>query len=69
MAGSLPLLSVQVATPPEIYEQPNSRWVADFIGEVNLIEGRLVAASSAGATIESADAGRIVAAAAPEGVH
>src|SRR5262249_30355024 len=26
---------VQVATPPEIYEQPNSRWVAEFIGDVN----------------------------------
>jgi putrescine transport system ATP-binding protein len=58
---------VQVATPPEIYEQPNSRWVADFIGEVNLLEGRLVAAGRAAATIESADAGRIAAAAAPEG--
>jgi putrescine transport system ATP-binding protein len=32
---------VQVAPPAEIYEQPNSRWVADFIGEVNLFEGRL----------------------------
>jgi putrescine transport system ATP-binding protein len=32
---------VQVATPSELYEQPNSRWVADFIGDVNLIEGRL----------------------------
>ncbi len=31
---------MQVAPPAEIYEQPNSRWVADFIGEVNLIEGR-----------------------------
>src|SRR5262249_22984684 len=31
----------QVATPAEIYEQPNSRWVADFIGDVNLIEGRV----------------------------
>ena len=29
----------QVATPFEIYEQPNSRWVAGFIGDVNLIEG------------------------------
>src|SRR5207253_3660125 len=28
---------VQVATPPELYEQPSSRWVADFIGDVNLI--------------------------------
>ena len=39
---------VQVATPPEIYEQPNSRWVADFIGDVNLIEGRVLAAPGAG---------------------
>src|SRR5579863_8155168 len=32
---------MQVAPPSEIYEQPNSRWVADFVGEVNLFEGRL----------------------------
>src|SRR5215469_12035636 len=50
---------VQVATPPEIYEQPNSRWVADFIGEVNLIEGRLLEAEGAAATVMSADAGRL----------
>jgi putrescine transport system ATP-binding protein len=31
----------QVAAPAEIYERPNSRWIADFIGEVTLIEGRL----------------------------
>jgi len=30
----------QVATPEALYERPNSRWVADFIGEVSLIEGR-----------------------------
>jgi len=30
---------VQVATPERIYEFPNSRYVADFIGDVNLIEG------------------------------
>ncbi len=30
---------VQVATPAEIYESPNSVYVADFIGDVNLIEG------------------------------
>jgi putrescine transport system ATP-binding protein len=33
---------MQVATPADIYERPNSRWVADFIGEVNLIEGTVV---------------------------
>src|SRR5476651_1290058 len=36
----------QVATPSEIYEQPNSRWVADFIGDVNLLEGRIAATGS-----------------------
>lgn len=30
---------VQTATPAEIYEAPNSRYVADFIGSVNLLEG------------------------------
>ncbi len=30
---------VQVATPDVIYEAPNSVYVADFIGDVNLIEG------------------------------
>jgi putrescine transport system ATP-binding protein len=32
---------VQVGTPAEIYEQPNSRYVADFIGNINLIEGHV----------------------------
>jgi len=40
----------QVAPPAEVYERPNSRWVADFVGEVTLIEGRL----DAGGAIESA---------------
>lgn len=31
---------VQVDTPDRIYEAPNSVYVADFIGDVNLIEGR-----------------------------
>ncbi|MGC4028422.1 MAG: polyamine ABC transporter ATP-binding protein [Steroidobacteraceae bacterium] len=33
---------VQIGTPTEIYEFPASRFVADFIGSVNLFEGRLV---------------------------
>jgi putrescine transport system ATP-binding protein len=53
---------VQVATPPEIYEQPNSRWVADFIGEVNLIEARVLAAAGEGLVLESAGTGRLRAA-------
>ncbi|MEW6454545.1 MAG: ABC transporter ATP-binding protein [Pseudomonadota bacterium] len=42
----------QVATPSEIYEQPNSRWVADFIGDVNFIEGRVQAVEAHGTMIE-----------------
>ena len=33
---------VQTGTPTEIYEYPNSRFVADFIGSVNMFEGRIV---------------------------
>lgn len=31
----------QVATPAEIYEQPNSRYVAEFVGDINLIEAEV----------------------------
>jgi putrescine transport system ATP-binding protein len=57
---------IQVAPPAEIYEQPNSRWVADFIGDVNLIEGRVVTVDAAGITLESASAGQVRAVAAAE---
>ncbi|MCS6872190.1 MAG: ABC transporter ATP-binding protein [Anaerolineae bacterium] len=33
---------LQCATPEEIYERPQSRYVADFIGETNFLEGTLV---------------------------
>jgi putrescine transport system ATP-binding protein len=56
---------MQVATPPELYEQPNSRWVADFVGDVNLIEGRVVEANASGTVIESAAVGKVRAGAAP----
>ena len=36
---------VQIATPAEIYEAPNSRYVADFIGSVNMFEGTVREAS------------------------
>ena len=47
---------MQVGPPAEIYEQPDSRWVADFIGSVNLLEGRV---GEAGDTIEGTAFGRI----------
>jgi putrescine transport system ATP-binding protein len=36
---------IQIGSPPEIYERPNSRFVADFVGEVNLFEGEVTPAS------------------------
>jgi putrescine transport system ATP-binding protein len=33
---------VQVGTPDQMYEYPNSRFVAEFIGSVNMFEGRLI---------------------------
>jgi putrescine transport system ATP-binding protein len=47
---------MQVAPPAEIYEQPNSRWVADFIGSVNFFEGRV---GHAAGTIEGTVVGRL----------
>jgi putrescine transport system ATP-binding protein len=47
---------MQVAPPAEIYERPNSRWVADFIGNVNLFEGR---AGADGVSVEATALGRL----------
>jgi putrescine transport system ATP-binding protein len=33
---------VQAGTPAEIYEFPGSRFVADFVGSVNIFEGKLI---------------------------
>ncbi len=33
---------VQIGTPTEIYEFPETRFVADFIGSANMLEGRIV---------------------------
>jgi putrescine transport system ATP-binding protein len=57
---------MQVATAPELYEQPNSRWVAEFVGDVNLIEGRVVEAGATATVIDSALVGRVRAGAAQE---
>ena len=50
---------VQVATPSEIYEQPSSRWVAGFVGDVNLIEGQLAETGPAGSVVDIAAGGRL----------
>lgn len=40
----------QVATPRALYEAPRSRWIAGFVGDVNLFEGQ----------VESREAGRVL---------
>jgi ABC-type Fe3+/spermidine/putrescine transport system ATPase subunit len=45
----------QVATPSDLYEFPNSRFVADFIGSVNLFEGVLAVDEPSHAMIRSPD--------------
>ena len=39
---------IQVAPPAEIYEHPNCKYVADFIGDINILEGRVVSANGGG---------------------
>jgi putrescine transport system ATP-binding protein len=48
---------VQIGTPQEIYEYPNTKHVADFVGSVNLFEGRLVEDEPDHVLIDSPDAG------------
>src|SRR3546814_11222018 len=57
---------VQVSTPGELYEYPNSRYVAEFIGEVNILGGRvsqregdhlLVPSTEAGCAVETGQSG------------
>lgn len=46
MAGRLAVMSegeiIQLGTPHEIYEYPNSRFTAEFIGSTNLFEGTVI---------------------------
>jgi putrescine transport system ATP-binding protein len=46
---------VQVGTPTEIYEYPNSRFVSEFIGSVNVFEGRLIEDEPSFVRIEADD--------------
>jgi putrescine transport system ATP-binding protein len=49
MAGRIGVMDAgrlqQVATPRELYEAPRSRWIAEFVGDINLIEGQLETAA------------------------
>ncbi|MBS0373070.1 MAG: ABC transporter ATP-binding protein [Proteobacteria bacterium] len=48
---------VQVGTPAEVYEFPRTRFVADFFGTANLLEGTVAAAEPGLVTVRCADLG------------
>lgn len=67
MAGRIAVMDagrlVQVGSPAEIYEHPASRFVADFIGSINLLDGRITAIDRHIAEFDSAEAGAVLRAA------
>ncbi|MGJ4884258.1 MULTISPECIES: ABC transporter ATP-binding protein [unclassified Bradyrhizobium] len=52
----------QVAAPRRLYEEPVSRWVAEFVGDINLFEGEVTARESHRLRITTAAAGELAAA-------
>src|ERR1700746_2888553 len=50
----------QVASPRELYEAPASRWIAEFIGDVNLFEGELTSRENNRLIVATRDAGNVV---------
>lgn len=59
MASRIAIMSegrlLQVGPPSEIYETPNTRFVADFIGNVNLMDGTLVVDEPDHVVVDCAD--------------
>jgi putrescine transport system ATP-binding protein len=47
----------QVATPRELYEAPRSRWVAEFVGDINLFDGQLLSREHGRLKITTREAG------------
>lgn len=50
---------LQVGSPTEIYERPTCRFVADFIGETNFIDGSVVESDESYSSIVTADGLRL----------
>jgi putrescine transport system ATP-binding protein len=51
---------VQIGTPSEIYEFPGSKFVADFIGSVNMFEGQLIEDLPDRVRIQSDELGAVI---------
>jgi putrescine transport system ATP-binding protein len=51
----------QVGSPRELYEAPASRWVAEFVGDINIFEGQLDKREAGRVMVSTRDAGTIAA--------
>ena len=59
---------IQVDTPDRIYETPSSVYVADFIGDVNLVEGKIGSSEGEKYVINWAEGQPLIKASGPEGM-
>ena len=50
----------QVATPRDLYEAPATRWVAEFVGDINLFDGEVTSHEHHRLTVTTRDGGAIV---------
>jgi putrescine transport system ATP-binding protein len=51
---------VQVGTPAQIYESPGTRFIADFIGSVNMFEGKVLGEPEARQRIRCPELGCVI---------
>jgi putrescine transport system ATP-binding protein len=50
----------QVASPRQLYEAPNSRWIAEFVGDVNVFEGQVGPGEAGRLAVATQGAGTII---------
>ena len=50
----------QVAVPRRLYEEPAARWVAEFVGDINLFEGEVTAREALRLRVATSTAGELV---------
>jgi putrescine transport system ATP-binding protein len=64
MAGRIGVMDagrlVQVATPRNLYEAPASRWIAEFVGDINLFNGEVAAREHGRLRVSTTEAGALV---------
>ena len=63
MAGRIGVMDagrlVQVATPRNLYEAPATRWIAGFVGDINLFNGQVVGREHSRLAVTTAEAGTL----------